>query len=258
LKALLLAAGKGSRLGAAAGGVPKPLVAIGGTTPLQHSIAWVAPLVTEIWINLHHDAARIRARAGSSFGAVPIRYSYEPELLGTAGAWRRLAPEWTGPCLVVYGDNFMRFDLGALIAAHVAGGAVATIAVYDPRMHANTGIGGGRVEVAGTRVTRFVEGAGEFVEGAGEGLVNAGAYCIEPELAAQIPPGFSDFGRDILPGLAVAGRLAGHPIEPQGFCLGLDTPARLELARALAARAAAPAPAVEASSSYGPAVEAAP
>jgi mannose-1-phosphate guanylyltransferase/mannose-1-phosphate guanylyltransferase/phosphomannomutase len=154
---------------------------------------------------------------------------------------------------VVYGDNFMRFELGALIAAHVAGGALATIAVYNPQLHANTGIGGGRVELAGTRVTRFVEGAAE-------GLVNAGAYCVEPELAVQIPPGFSDFGSDILPRLAASGRLAGHLIEPQGFCLGLDTPAQLELARALAAaQAGAPAPGVEASSSlYGPAVEAVP
>lgn len=253
MKALLLAAGKGSRLGAAAGGVPKPLVAIGGTTPLQHNIAWVAPLVTEIWINLHQDAAQIRDRVGSSFGAVPIRYSYEPELLGTAGAWQRLAAEWTGPSLVIYCDNFMRFDLGALIAAHAAGGALATIAIYDPKLHANTGIGGGRVELAGTRVTRFVEGAGA-------GLVNAGAYCVEPELAALIPPGFSDFGTDVLPRLAAAGRLAGHPIEPQGFCLGLDTPARLELARSLAAALAGVpgVPGVASSSSCIPAVEAVP
>jgi mannose-1-phosphate guanylyltransferase len=225
VKALILAAGKGSRLGGSAEGVPKPLVRIGGTSPLEHNLAWVAPHASDgLWINLHEGADLIRARIGTTAAGVPVSYSHEPELLGTAGAWKRLEAEWTAASLVIYGDNFMHFDLSALLSAHRHSGAVATIAIFDPATHANTGIGGGRVALHDGRVSRFTEGAQT-------GLVNAGAYVLEPSLAHRIPDGFADFGRDVLPGLAATGELAGHLVERDGYCLGLDTPELLAEAR---------------------------
>jgi mannose-1-phosphate guanylyltransferase len=225
MKVLVLAAGKGSRLGAAAGGLPKPLAGMGGTSPLEQNLRWVAGERPErIWINVHEAADVIESRIGAEVLGVPISYSREPELLGTSGAWKRLADEWTGMSMVIYGDNFMHFDLGSLRAAHAAGGAPATIAIYDPAVHANTGVGGGRVALSGSAIT-------EFVEGGSSGPINAGAYCLEPELLELVPSGFSDFGRDILPRLAAAGRLRAHLIERTGYCLGVDTPERLQLAR---------------------------
>jgi mannose-1-phosphate guanylyltransferase len=225
MKALILAAGKGSRLGASSGGVPKPLVDMGGISPLEHNLRWAAALgPAEIWINVHVGADLIRARIGTDINGIPIHYSHEPELLGTAGAWKNLAGEWTDSTMVIYGDNFMRFDLNALRQAHLAGGAPATIAIYDPDIHANTGIGGGRVALQDGKVTQFVEGGME-------GPINAGAYFLEVELLKRVPPGFSDFGRDVLPALAAEGLLAGHLVEPSGYCLGVDTPERLERAR---------------------------
>jgi mannose-1-phosphate guanylyltransferase len=225
VKALVLAAGKGSRLAGAAAGMPKPLVRVGDTTPLEHNLAWVGEHAREcIWINVHAGADLIRTRIGDMFNGVPIHYSHEPELLGTAGAWKRLEPEWTSTSLVIYGDNFMRFDLEALRVAHASRGGLATIAIFDPAVNANTGIGGGRVTLEDGMVTAFTEGAAS-------GLVNAGAYCIEPGLAALMPDGFSDFGRDVLPRLAADGLLAGHLVEADAYCLGVDSPALLEAAR---------------------------
>ena len=87
MKALVLAAGKGSRLGTAAGGMPKPLIDVAGTTPLEHAIRWLAPLDLErIWINVSEHAGLVRDRIGEGAGAAPVSYSHEPELLGTAGA----------------------------------------------------------------------------------------------------------------------------------------------------------------------------
>jgi mannose-1-phosphate guanylyltransferase len=225
MKALVLAAGKGSRLGTAGGGGPKPLVRVGNTTPLEHNLEWVAPLARDgIWINLHTNGEAIREHIGDEAAGVSVSYSREPELLGTAGAWKRLEAEWTETSFVIYGDNFMRFDLHALLETHRRVGAPATIAIFDPAVHANTGIGGGRVRLSGGRVT-------EFVEGAATGLVNAGAYCLEPALAKRLPEGFSDFGRDILPDLAQGGLLAGHLVEASGYCLGIDSPELLQAAR---------------------------
>ena len=67
--------------------------------------------------------------------------------------------------------------------------------------------------------------------------MNAGAYLLEPAARAHVPAGASDFGRDVLPRLAAAGTLFGHLLEPAGFCLGVDTPERLRVARGMLARA---------------------
>ena len=225
MKALVLAAGKGSRLGDAAQGVPKPLVDVAGRTPLGHVLSWVAELrPAQIWINVHEHAELVRARIGTDVHGVPIRYSYERELLGTGGAWKKLEAEWDETSLVVYGDNFMSFDLPALLAKHRAVARPVTMALFDPVRHANTGTAGGHASISGDRVLSFEEGGAH-------GLINAGAYVLEPQVRDWIPQGFSDFGRDVMPRLAAAGSVAAHVVEDGAYCLGIDTPARLATAR---------------------------
>jgi mannose-1-phosphate guanylyltransferase len=230
VRALILAAGKGSRLGAAAGGVPKPLVPVGGMPVLERSVRWVAEAgVVRIWINTHEGAGLIRRAIGdgSRFG-VPVHYSHEPALLGTAGAWKRLEQEWTDTSLVVYGDNLMRFDLAAFTARHRSSGALATVALFDPARHTHTAAVGGRVRLDGAgRVVEFVEGGSAA---AARPLVNAGAYLLEPAVAASLEARFLDFGHDVLPRLAAAGTLYGHVLEDGAYCMGIDTPDRLDVA----------------------------
>jgi len=222
---LVLAAGKSTRIASIAAGAPKPLLEFGGKSLIEWNLEWlVSAGVTEVWINLHYRPEAIRAALGdgSRYG-VRIEYSYEPELLGTAGAWRRVASDWETTSLVVYGDNVLRFDLGEFLAAHRRTGAVATVAVFDPARHCNTGIAGGHVVLDGAgRIAEFREGA-PGRDGVPE-YVNAGAYLLEPEVLAAIPAGFQDFGRDVFPRLLAGGGLYGHVIEDSGFCLGLDTP----------------------------------
>lgn len=228
-RALVLAAGLSTRISPVTNGLPKPLLDIGGTSLLGWNLSWLRSHgIEEILINLHHGAEHIRAAVGdgAAFG-VRVRYAYEPVLLGTAGAWRGLAHEWRKTSLVVYGDNFMRFDLRALLDTHRRSGALATMALFDPRVHACTGAAGGRARIADGRVVAFEE------DGATEGPINAGVYALEPAVAQLIDPGFQDFGRDVLPRLAESGCLAAHMLEPNGFCLGLDTPERYELAQQL-------------------------
>jgi mannose-1-phosphate guanylyltransferase len=230
---LVLAAGKSSRIAAVSGGIPKPLIPVGGTPVLERNLRWLAAAgLRDLWINLHYrpDAIQAVVGDGSRFG-VRVRYAYEPEILGTAGAWKSLAPHWSGTSLVVYGDNLLRFDLEAFVRRHREGGAPATLAVFDPARHRNTGIAGGHVELQDGRVRRFIEGPRP--DGGGPYYVNAGAYLLEPSLAAAVPAGFQDFARDVFPSLAQVGRLAGHVLEPDGYCLGIDTPASLARAHAL-------------------------
>lgn len=225
-RALVLAAGLGSRIRSVAGDLPKPLIPFGGHTILSHNLRWLAAGgVREVWINLHYaaDAIRDAIGDGEEYG-LRITYVYEPELLGTAGALGNIREVFEGPMLVVYGDNVVRCDLDALAARHYVRKAEATIALFDRDRHAHTGIAGGRVRIAADlAVERFLEGVGE---NAVDPLVNAGVYLVEPSVLDLIPVGrFTDFGRDVFPAMLAADRrLDAYVIEEAGYCLGLDTP----------------------------------
>jgi mannose-1-phosphate guanylyltransferase len=222
IEALVLAAGRGSRLQTRHPD-PKPLVPFGPRRIIEWNLRWLASAgIRRIWINLHHGAERIRAVLGHGTQYdVELRYSEEPVLLGTAGAWKKLESEWSGASLVVCGDNVLRFDLAALLRCHGAVGAAATVALYEPTRTLNTGMAGGRARVEAGRIV-------EFTEGGATGLVNAGVYVLEPSVADGIDAGFADFGHDVLPCLAAAGQLAAHVLEEGSMCLGLDTPASYE------------------------------
>jgi NDP-sugar pyrophosphorylase family protein len=229
VKALVLAAGKSTRIASVSGGLPKPLLTVGGRRVIERTLEWLAASgVREVWINLHHRADDVRNALGdgSSHG-VRISYSYEPELLGTAGTFRSLASEWSETTLVVYGDNVISFDLERFAADHRAARSDVTIALFDQARHANSRIAGGRVVLDSHHAVT------SFVEGGSDGLVNAGAYLLEPSVANVIAPGVQDFGRDILPVLAADGRVRGYVMEAEGFCLGLDTPESFSVAEEL-------------------------
>jgi mannose-1-phosphate guanylyltransferase len=224
-RALVLAAGLGSRLRALAGGLPKPLMPFGGAPILAHNLRWLAASgVDEVWINLHYAAEAITAQIGdgSAYG-LTIHYVFEPELLGTAGALANIAEAFTAPLWVVYGDSVVRCDLAALTKTHDDARAELTLALFDRDLHPHTGVAGGRVAVAADgRVSAFVEGG----DGAISSLVNAGVYLANPSVLDLIPTGRPvDFGHDVFPAMLTNGRkLQAHIIEQQGYCLGLDTP----------------------------------
>ena len=223
-KALVLAAGLGSRIRSVAGDLPKPLMPFAGSPVLAHNLRWLAAGgVREVWINLHYGADQVRTAIGDGarFG-LTIHYVHEPELLGTAGALANIAPAVSEAMLVVYGDSLVRCDLGTLARTHAKAGAEVTVALFDRDRHPHTGIAGGRVRMDGEgRITAFVEGAGEAA-----GLVNAGVYALQPSVLDLIPAGrLVDFGRDVFPAMLDQHRaLRGWIMDDEGYCLGLDTP----------------------------------
>ncbi len=230
-RALVLAAGLGSRIRAVAGALPKPLLPFDGEPVLLRNLRWLAGSgVREVTINLHYAPETIRGAAGDG-GALglSVDYAYEPELLGTAGALANIAGVFEETMVVVYGDNLVRFDLAALLERHAAAGASATLALFDQARHLHTGIAGGRV---------LLDGAGAvsgFAEGGAAGLVNAGVYAVEPAVLGFFSDARPlDWGRDVFPAMLAAGApLAGHLIEDGGYCLGLDTPESLAGGRRL-------------------------
>src|SRR5580704_3010147 len=95
MKAFILAAGLGTRLRSLGLDVPKVMVPIGGKPLLEHHLKlFQRQGIHEIIINLHYLPEKITDTFGDgSHYGVKITYSREPELLGTAGAIKKMEAE---------------------------------------------------------------------------------------------------------------------------------------------------------------------
>ncbi len=130
------------------------------------------------------------------------------------------------PFWVLYGDNYTDCDLGAMAAFHTKAQSDATIAAFDFDKNPNSRIAGGKVECgADGRVRQFLEG--EKAASSASRLVNAGIYLLEPGLLAQIPSGFSDFGKDLFPALLKEQKKI-YAYTMIGFCFAIDTPEAMQ------------------------------
>jgi NDP-sugar pyrophosphorylase family protein len=225
LRALVLAAGCGERLRPLTDDRPKPMIEIGGKPILQHNLQMLARAgVCEAVINLHHLPERIREYFGNECAGVSLSYSYEPELLGTAGAARKSAAFLRdGDFIVAYGDNLSTIDLSKLIALHRQRDADVTLAVFHRDDVGASGIVG---LDATDRVTRFLEKPRE--DEIFSHWVNAGYLVAKPSVLDAIPAnGPSDFGRDILPQLVARGaRIYGYRMTERLWWI--DSPADYE------------------------------
>jgi NDP-sugar pyrophosphorylase family protein len=205
LKAVLLAAGRGTRLGGITDEIPKPLLPVSGKPILQHAIELCCSHgVTELFINTHYLADRIKEHFGNGgpFGA-SIVYSYEPELLGTAGALQNFHEDLKdNDFFVLYGDNISNYDLSSMLSHHRSRQAIATVALF---YKADVSLSGVAVLDESNRITDFREKPqpGERVSH----MANAGIYVLSPRILQYIPNGFSDFGKDIFPRLVSSGEL---------------------------------------------------
>ncbi len=224
MKAIILAAGLGSRLGL---DIPKPMYKINGKPVLEHNILLLKKHgIEDVCITLHYkwDVIKDYCGDGSKWN-VKIQYSFESELLGTSGA---LKNKEVGNFLkkdqffVIYGDNYTDINLNQMLDFHNGTKLIATIALFDPEKSLNSGIAGGVIEMdKDNNLNSFIEGKSK---GNGiKGYVNAGIYVLEHKILDMIPdkpP--SDFGKDIFPKLLKNGyKLKGYLTD--SFVLAIDT-----------------------------------
>ena len=133
MKAMVFAAGLGTRLKPLTDTRPKALVEVGGITLLELTLRRLAAAgVLEAIVNLHHFGEQIPAFVESHgrFGLRRIEYSPEPELLDTGGGLKEASWffEDGRPFLVHNVDVLSDIDLRALAAEHLRTGALATLA----------------------------------------------------------------------------------------------------------------------------------
>ena len=138
--------------------------------------------VEHLIVNAHAHPEQVREALAKS--PIPAQISYEPELLGSGGGIRqaRALLDGTEPFFVLNSDMCIDLDLDALLQAHAAAGAAATLVLRDePRKHEFGTIG----YASGARVCRITNLARHGAE-VGSGLF-AGVQVIEPELFEQMP-----------------------------------------------------------------------
>jgi len=232
MKVVLLAAGEGTRLGGLTEEVPKVLLPVNGVPLIEHTIRRLETQgFSDMYINLHHlpDAIRGRFGDGSRLG-ISVTYSYEPEILGTAGAVRKLLPQLGGePFLVVYGDNLTDCDFRQLVQAHGHSQAAATIAVHWRQDVTSSGVV--VFDEKTGRIEKLVEKPSPAEARTLGHWVSAGIFVLDKEITELIPPGFSDFGTDIFPQALKRG-MALYVFKVKNV-IWIDTPEAYERAQEL-------------------------
>jgi NDP-sugar pyrophosphorylase family protein len=209
VKALLLAAGEGTRLRPLTLDRPKAMVEVAGRPAVAYELEWLkAQGATEVAINLFHrpDVLRDFIGDGARFG-LRVRYSPEaPVAFGTAGALDPLRDFLAGEevFVVLYGDVLTNLDLAPVLAQHRAMGADATVVVGRVENPAESGM---VVFDAARRIGRFVEKpAGPSPSEWG----NAGIYLCGGRLLDYVTAKRPlDFACDVFPRMIADGRTLG-------------------------------------------------
>ena len=198
MKAMALAAGKGTRLFPLTGEIPKPLAPVVDTPIIGHIFGLLARHgIDEVHVNVHYLADALLDAYGeeSCVNGMKVRLNNEDELLGTAGGVKRLADRFDDTFVVVSGDALTDIDIGELVRFHREKGALATIAlrrVYDTSDF-------GVVDVdEGSDILGFQEKPDPTE--AISTLANTGIYVLESRALDYVPQDtFFDFAKDVFP-----------------------------------------------------------
>jgi len=209
MRAMVMAAGLGTRLRPITNEVPKPVVPVGNVAIVEQLVALLATHgVDEVIANLHWFPETVERRLGDgSRHGVSVSYRHEDELTGTAGGVRGVADFLTATdddmFLVLAGDALTDVDLTALIAAHRRNrgdGGVATLAVKRVSDVSEYGV---IVTGPDGRIEGFQEKP--HPDEALSDLVNCMVYAFSPDLFDYFPsadfPDPVDFANDVFPAL---------------------------------------------------------
>jgi mannose-1-phosphate guanylyltransferase len=218
MKAMILAAGKGTRVRPLTYDLPKPMIPILGKPVMAYIVEHLAKCgVRDIMVNVSYLHERIENYFGEGhqFG-VRIGYSFEgyvddagevvPQALGSAGGMKKIQ-EFGGffddTTIVLCGDALIDLDIRAAIAEHKRKGAMASVITKEVPWDKVSEYGVVVMEDDG-RIKRFQEKPKKEV--ALSNLASTGIYIFEPEAIALIPSGKTfDIGSELFPLMAEKG-----------------------------------------------------
>jgi mannose-1-phosphate guanylyltransferase len=211
MKAMVLAAGLGTRLRPITYDMPKPMVPVLGKPVMEHILLLLARNgFSEAIANLHWFPNLIESHFGDgSRCGIELSYSREERLLGTSGGVRNVADFLGDSFLVISGDALTDLDLGAMREFHESHDGIATLVT---KRVADTSQFGVAITGADGRIQGFQEKP-DPAEALSD-LANCGIYMFRSEIfdffpesgASKAagpgdPPGFADWAMDVFPRL---------------------------------------------------------
>ncbi|MHC8865800.1 nucleotidyltransferase family protein [Arenicellales bacterium IMCC57338] len=228
MKAVLLAAGFGTRLRPITDSIPKCLVPIGDKPLLGH---WLDSLfeagIDSVLINLHYRSDQVRKYVATRVDKDKLFLAEESELLGTAGTIRENRTYLDGDqSLIIHADNFCNANLTDFIQAHYSRpkNTDLTMMTFVSDQPSQCGI----VE---TDKLGVVTAFHEKVEDPPSNLANGAVYVFEPsviDFICSTPVGeIRDISNDVLP--RFLGKINTWPVND--FFIDIGTPSNLEKAR---------------------------
>jgi NDP-sugar pyrophosphorylase family protein len=206
MKAMILAAGFGTRLKPLTETVPKPMVPVLNRPLLERTIEQLRQAnIQDIVVNVHHLPEQVMAHFGdgSKFG-VNLHFSIEKEILGTAGGIKAAQKFLDGgPFLVINSDIIVDIDLGQVLEFHRERGSCLTLVVREddlPEKYAPIEIG------PDGRIARFIGGSSTNVPDETRRVMFTGIQIMESEIFSRIPQGkFCGTTEDVFPGMIEEG-----------------------------------------------------
>src|SRR5689334_8957537 len=211
MRAMVLAAGLGTRLRPITYEMPKPMVPVLNRPVMEHILRLLARHgFTETIANLHWFPQLIESHFGDgSRLGVQLSYSPEQQLLGTSGGVRNAAGFLGDSFLVISGDALTDIDLAAMREAHESHDGIATLAT---KRVADTSQFGVAITGADGRIQGFQEKPDPSE--ALSDLANCGIYMFRKEIfdffpepgaskaaGPDDPDGFADWAMDVFPRL---------------------------------------------------------
>jgi mannose-1-phosphate guanylyltransferase len=218
MKAMILAAGKGTRVRPITYVLPKPMIPLIRKPVMEFLIEHLKTYgVLQIVVNTSHLAPMIEEyfRDGDRFG-VAMAYSFEGQLVegqlegmavGSAGGMKRIQ-DFSGffdeTFVVLCGDALVDVDFSEALRFHRSRNAIATLILRDVPLDDVPKYGVVQTDSSG-RITQFQEKPTR--EAAVSTMINSGIYLFEPEIFNYIPAGVDfDIGGQLLPQLVLAGQ----------------------------------------------------
>ncbi|MBN2482451.1 MAG: HAD-IIIA family hydrolase [Bacteroidales bacterium] len=227
MQAVILAGGRGARLGDLTDEIPKPMIPVGHKPLLHHQVDLLAKYgIKDIILLVHYLKEQVISYFGDGAeSGVSVTYYEEKSPLGTAGGIKEIADRLTDDFMVLYGDVMISMDLSRLIRFHREKRSQCTLVLhpndhpYDSDLVETNHEG---------RVTAFhpkPHDPGVYYHN----LVNAGAYILSADILSFLEKGKkTDFGRDIFPSIYHRIRMFGYTTSE--YLKDMGTPDRLEKA----------------------------
>jgi D,D-heptose 1,7-bisphosphate phosphatase len=228
MQAVILAGGRGARLGDYTREIPKPMMIIGDKPLLHHQVDLLVSYGIQdiiLLVNYLKDPIISYFGDGAAFNA-RISYFEEPVPLGTTGGVREIEERLRGDFLLLYGDVMFDMDISRLVRFHNLKNSKCTL-VLHPNDHPFDS------DLAEINPEGRIVGFHPKPHKPGNSyhnLVNAGICVFSPDVLKFIEKGKkADFGRDVFPG--IFNRLEMYGYKTPEYLKDMGTPDRLEMVR---------------------------